>query len=80
MTVTILLFANYRELARTASMPLELPPDATVREAVARLRSLPGLARLPERPTVAVNREYSSLDRGLKPGDEVALIPPVAGG
>ncbi|MEJ2311288.1 MAG: MoaD/ThiS family protein [Gemmatimonadales bacterium] len=80
MTVTILLFANHRELASTGSLDLELPADATVREAVRRLRSLPGLASLPAEPTVAVNREYASLDRDLKPGDEVALIPAVAGG
>lgn len=80
MTVTVLLFANYREMADTASVDLELPADATVREAMDHLRSLPGLAWLPAEPTVAVNREYASLERGLRPGDEVALIPPVAGG
>lgn len=80
MRVTILLFANHRELVNAASLDLELPADATVREAVERLRSLPGLASLPAEPTVAVNREYASLERDLKPGDEVALIPAVAGG
>lgn len=80
MTVTVLLFANYRELANTASLDLELPAGATVREAVEHLRSLPGLACLPAEPTVAVNREYASLEQDLRPGDEVALIPPVAGG
>lgn len=29
---------------------------------------------------VAVNREYSALDKPLKDGDEVALLPPVSGG
>jgi molybdopterin converting factor small subunit len=29
---------------------------------------------------VAVNQEYASYDRILLHGDEVALIPPVAGG
>ena len=80
MTVTILLFAHYRELARTGRLELDLPEIATVREAIESLRSLPGLARLPAEPRVAVNREYASLERALRPGDEVALIPPVAGG
>lgn len=80
MTVTVLLFANYRELADAASVTLELSANATVRDAMDRLRALPGLGGLPAEPTVAVNREYASLERGLKPGDEVALIPPVAGG
>lgn len=29
---------------------------------------------------VAVNREYVTYDHRLKPGDEVALFPPVTGG
>ncbi len=29
---------------------------------------------------VAVNREYVAYDHRLKPGDEVALFPPVTGG
>ena len=46
---------------------------------VASLRAIPGL-ELPEHPVVAVNQEYAELDRPLESGDEVALIPPVAGG
>jgi molybdopterin converting factor small subunit len=41
---------------------------------------MPGWEDLPEEPTVAVNREYSQPDRELHAGDELALIPPVAGG
>jgi molybdopterin converting factor subunit 1 len=29
---------------------------------------------------VAVNQEYASMDQRIKPGDEVALFPPVTGG
>ncbi len=29
---------------------------------------------------VAVNREYAGLDHPVRPGDEVALFPPVTGG
>ena len=35
---------------------------------------------LPEEPAVAVNRTYAFLDEELSAGDEVAFIPPVAGG
>jgi len=35
---------------------------------------------LPEQPAVAVNRTYAMLDEPLGAGDEVAFIPPVAGG
>ncbi len=35
---------------------------------------------LPAEPVVAVNREYASLATALRDGDELALLPPVAGG
>jgi molybdopterin converting factor small subunit len=35
---------------------------------------------LPEKPAVAINQTYSFLDEPLTAGDEVAFIPPVAGG
>jgi molybdopterin synthase sulfur carrier subunit len=29
---------------------------------------------------VAINQEYAALDQPIRPGDEVALFPPVTGG
>ena len=37
-------------------------------------------ASLPAGLAVAVNREFASPDTPLQDGDEVAFIPPVAGG
>jgi molybdopterin synthase sulfur carrier subunit len=34
----------------------------------------------PKLVRVAVNREYVALDHKIKPGDEIALFPPVTGG
>jgi molybdopterin converting factor small subunit len=31
-------------------------------------------------PPAAVNREYAGADAALREGDEVAFLPPVAGG
>jgi tRNA threonylcarbamoyladenosine biosynthesis protein TsaB len=59
---------------------LTLEAGATVRDAVAQLRSLPGGELLPSVPLVAINLSYSSADARLEPGDELAVIPPVAGG
>ena len=61
-------------------MELSLTPGATVADAVAALRLLPGGQRLPDSPRVAVNLSFARLDQELRAGDEVALIPPVAGG
>lgn len=74
------LFGVFRELAGEEEREMIVPRGGTAADLVASLRSEAGLDFLPERPTVAVNREYADLDRPLAAGDEVALIPPVAGG
>lgn len=81
-TVRLLLFAIYRDLAGgRGELEVEVEPGADVASALAAARALyPALARLPERPVVAVNRVYADLDAPLADGDEVALLPPVAGG
>lgn len=80
MVVRTLYFAQYREWAGADEVEVELPAGARVADLVARLRGAPELARLPERPVVAVNMTYAPMDAPLAHGDEVALIPPVAGG
>jgi molybdopterin converting factor small subunit len=80
MTVTALLFASYADALGSQSVDLALHPGATIADAVAALRSLPGGTALPPSPLVAVNLAYADVTRVLEPGDEVALIPPVAGG
>lgn len=80
MTVTALLFASYAEALGSDRVELSLGAGTTVRDAVDRLRAMPGGARLPVSPLVAVNLEYATSDRALASGDELAVIPPVAGG
>lgn len=65
-----------RERAGVEALDLELPDDARVGDALARINSLTdGL------PVVmAVNQEYADPQDQLSEGDEVALIPPVSGG
>ncbi|MGI8498643.1 MAG: MoaD/ThiS family protein [Gemmatimonadaceae bacterium] len=80
MTITALLFASYADVLGRTSLDLTLGPGATVRDAIQQIRALPGGERLPPAPLVAVNLEYASAERRLAPGDELAVIPPVAGG
>ena len=80
MNVTVLLFASYADAFGNAELDLTLPPGATVGDALARVSELPGAARVPPSPLIAVNERYASMDQQLSPGDELALIPPVAGG
>lgn len=80
MRIKLLLFASYAEALGSSELTLELPAGATAGSALAALRSRPGAERLPPQPMLAVNRKYSKPDQPLGEGDEVALIPPVAGG
>jgi molybdopterin converting factor subunit 1 len=79
MELTVLLFASWAEALGGPSVTLTVPAQATVadvlREATARTagRSLP-------RPLVAVNHKYARPETPVRQGDEVAIIPPVAGG
>ncbi|HEX3317348.1 MAG TPA: molybdenum cofactor biosynthesis protein MoaE [Solirubrobacteraceae bacterium] len=76
MVVTIRLFAMLRERAGAAEIELDLPEGARVRDALERLDDLAGGLPL----VMAVNRDYADSDSELRPGDELALIPPVSGG
>lgn len=78
--VRLLFFAAYRDRVGTAEEEVDLPVGASVEDAVRLVRTRPGGDDIPESPAVAVNQEYARLDRPLYDGDEVAFIPPVAGG
>lgn len=80
MTVTVLLFASYADSLGANAMRFDLPFGATVADVLERVRALPGANRLPSEPLMAVNERYAKRTRVLEAGDEVAIIPPVAGG
>ena len=80
MTVTALLFASYAEALGSDRVELTLAGSSTVRDVVERLRAMPGGSSLPAAPLVAVNLTYAGADQRVESGDEVAIIPPVAGG
>jgi molybdopterin synthase sulfur carrier subunit len=80
-SVNALFFAAYRDLVGSGSIAVELPTGATVADLVAELRGRGApFDGLPAEPAVAVNRTYAFLDEPLASDDEVAFIPPVAGG
>ncbi len=80
MTVSALLFASYADVLGRRSVALELSAGSTVADALNEIRALPGGERLPAQPLVAVNLKYARATQVLAPGDEMAVIPPVAGG
>lgn len=80
MTVTVLLFASYAEALGAPTIEVDVPAGARVSDLLGAIRGRPGADRLPPRPLVAVNQRYASPEQHLHAGDEVAVIPPVAGG
>jgi len=80
MKVRALFFASYAEAFGRAEQAIELQAGATVSDFVAAIRSDPAAKGVPPSPLVAVNQRYARPETPLADGDEVALIPPVAGG
>jgi molybdopterin converting factor subunit 1 len=80
VTVTTLFFASYAEAFGRSRIEMDVPAGATVGDLLRELQALDPERRLPPSPLVAVNERYARQDQVLRPGDEVAVIPPVAGG
>lgn len=81
LTVRCRLFGRYAELAGARDATLAVPAGATVAEVLEALRrQVPGAEALPAVPLVAVNCQHAALDWRLADGDEVAVLPPLAGG
>jgi molybdopterin converting factor subunit 1 len=81
MQVTVRLFAILREQAGWRERGLELPEGASIEDAWAILASQnPAIAPSRQIVRFARNGEYADADQALHDGDQLVLIPPVAGG
>jgi len=81
MRVTVLYFAAARERAGVSTEALELPEGATAAQALAAAcERHPALQAIAARLRVAVDQDFAPLDRKMREGSELALIPPVSGG
>jgi molybdopterin synthase sulfur carrier subunit len=79
-SVPVLLFASYADAFGARRLPVPVRAPCTVAELVDAMRTLPGGDRLPSEPLVAVNHAWAAPNAVVHDGDEVAVIPPVAGG
>jgi molybdopterin converting factor subunit 1 len=80
MTVRVLLFASYADAIGRSEISLELPQGSSVRDVLATVKAMAAGKRIPDKPMVAVNQRYARDDQTVTAADEVAIIPPVAGG
>ena len=82
--LNVLYFASLRETVGMADEKMALPVPAEVSALIAKLRARGGVwaeaLGADKRWRVAVNQEMAAMNTPLKPGDEVAIFPPVTGG
>ena len=79
--VSVRFFARYAELAGCTWSAVNVDTPATVADVIARVREVfPGTRVLPPRPLAALNERQVTLETLVTDGDEVALLPPLAGG
>lgn len=78
--VRVLLFARYAELLGTERLDLPAESVRTAGDVLDRVRALPGGGRIGTGALLAVNLKQVSTACAVAAGDEVALLPPLAGG
>jgi len=77
MKIKVLYFASLREEIGRANDEIVVSGPINVIDA---WKQATGLSDLREGLLVAVNQEYTTLDKALVDGDEIAFFPPVTGG
>ena len=81
MNVRVRLFAVARQAAGRDSVEIELPEGATIADLRDRLAiEVPPLSGLLPHMMFAIDAQYVPLGTVLRPGADVACIPPVSGG
>lgn len=81
MRIRVLYFASFRDAAGRDEEVREVAAGSRVADLWQSLaRDVPLFARFPAMPPAAVNRQYADAGAALSEGDEVAFLPPVAGG
>ncbi|MEM6683968.1 MAG: molybdopterin converting factor subunit 1 [Pseudomonadota bacterium] len=80
--IHILYFAWVREITGVDGERLVLPVSGLTGAALLThlTEKYPGLKARADRLLIAINQTQSDPETPLKPGDEVALFPPVTGG
>jgi molybdopterin converting factor subunit 1 len=80
MTIKILFFGMLSSKTGTKETTIEMPKgSATLSDIITELKAR--YADLPDGPFVyAINEEQATPDKAIKDGDEIAIMPPFAGG
>jgi molybdopterin converting factor subunit 1 len=81
MNVRLLFFAVLKDITGKSQTDLDLPAGTTAVDVWTMLRrEHAALSGYDKPPLIAINETYARPDSVLRDGDELAFIPPVAGG
>ena len=81
MRVRVLFFGVLKNMVGKSEEVIELSEGASVRDLIVCYESkIPQLKESLPSLALAVNQQYVGPETKLKPGDEMALLPPVSGG
>jgi molybdopterin converting factor small subunit len=80
LDLQVRLFGRYAELLGAESVTVSLALGATVADALQAVRERPAGNLLPRQLLCAVNMRQAPPGQFLAPGDELAILPPLAGG
>ncbi len=81
VTLNVQFLARYAELVGANSTSVTVRAPATVGHVLAAVRGrFPGASQIPDRPFCALNLAQVDLGNEVSNGDELAFLPPVAGG
>jgi molybdopterin synthase catalytic subunit/molybdopterin converting factor small subunit len=81
MQVRVLFFGVLKDLVGKASDSISLPENATLGDVLTHYEeAIPQMKETAASLAMSVNQEYAGPGTRLRPGDEVALLPPVSGG
>jgi molybdopterin converting factor subunit 1 len=81
MRVRVLFFGMLKDMVGKAEDSIDVRDGASVRDVLSHYESqIPRLKESLPSVALAVNQQYAEAGTTLRPGDEVALLPPVSGG
>jgi len=81
MVIRVLFFGVLKDVAGRSAESTTVPDGSTVKDLLEQYRqTFPAIEKWLPSLAVSVNQQYSPASTALKPGDEVAFLPPVSGG
>ena len=79
MTLRVMLFASWADALGARTVDVDVDENATAGDVLAALAARANGAPLPK-PALAINRQLARASDPVRAADELAVIPPVAGG